>query len=230
MFVWFYDGFRVQKDDILPDWILVQDGLIQEFCVIEVVCEWIFENFRVNDKRMNSEEDIQLFLQTVCPFEQNRCVQCHAKKLDGSQCKLKTCRQYPYCWIHLKSKDKLQVKDSTIPGAGKGLFYVGREPFPNKKKITDYSSRRVDTEQVNPEARYVIQVSKNQFLDGEDPLNFVGRYINDPRNSDNRANTRFGKGQHIVDKENRKTIPMYSTRVIQPNSELFVSYGKSYRL
>ena len=181
---------------------------------------------------MNSETNIKLFLQTVCPldqeFEQTRCERCRARKPDGRQCSLKTCRQYPYCWIHLKSKEKLQVKNSTIPGIGKGLFYVGREPFPSDKRITDYSARQIDKEQRDPDARYVLKISANQFLDSEDPLNFVGRYINDPRNTGNQANTRFGKGVKIYDKEDRKTIPVYSTKVIQPNSELFVDYGDTY--
>jgi hypothetical protein len=183
---------------------------------------------------MNSERNIRSFLQTVCPwnseFEQTNCERCRAKKSDGTQCRLRTCRQYPYCWIHLKSKEKLQVKNSSVPNLGKGLFYVGKEPFSANKKITDYSARQIDKEQREPDARYVLQISKNQFLDSEDPLNFVGRYINDPRNTGKQANARFGKGLQIYDKEDRKTIPIYSTKVIQPNSELFINYGKNYKL
>ena len=63
------------------------------------------------------------------------CTRCVATTKGGNQCKNKTCKQYPYCWVHLKAKDKLQVKKSTIEGAGEGLFYVGKKDFsPNKKR------------------------------------------------------------------------------------------------
>lgn len=183
---------------------------------------------------MNRSRDIHLFLQTVCPisseFQQSRCELCRAKKHDGSRCRMRTCRQYPYCWIHLKSKEKLQVKASTIPNAGKGLFYVGKTPFAANKKIVDYSAKQIDDTQRDLDAKYVLKVGERRYLDSEDPSNFVGRYINDPRGSGNNANTRFGRGSRIYDKEDRKTFPIYSTKTIEPGSELFVNYGSTYDL
>ena len=62
-----------------------------------------------------------------------KCDLCKAKTKDGKPCKNRTCKNFPYCWVHLKSKDKLQVKKSTIKGAGQGLFYVGKKSFPTCK-------------------------------------------------------------------------------------------------
>ena len=89
------------------------------------------------------------------------CEQCTAIKANGTRCKNRTCKQYPYCWIHLKSIDKLQVKQSNIPNAGKGLFYVGKTNFPAKKKIVDYSAKAI-TRIADENSDYDLQVSEGR--------------------------------------------------------------------
>ena len=155
------------------------------------------------------------------------CERCSATKPNGSRCKNRTCKMYPYCWIHLKSINKLQVKDSTIPNAGKGLFYVGKDTFPSKKLITHYSAKQVSS-QPNKNSNYDLQISRNKFLDSSDPSNYVGRYINDKRNTNRQANVRFTSGRRIYDKMNRKVIPVISKSAIHPNTELLINYGRSY--
>lgn len=54
-----------------------------------------------------------------------QCVQCIAtSNSTGQQCKNTTCDRLPLCWVHYKSLLGLVVRDSEIPGAGKGLFTV----------------------------------------------------------------------------------------------------------
>jgi len=154
------------------------------------------------------------------------CERCLATKANGVRCKNRTCKQYPYCWIHLKSKDKLQVKSSTIQGAGKGLFYVGKQNFPKGKKIVDYSAKTI-TRSAHPTSAYDLQVSEGRYLNADDPSNYVGRYINDGRNP-RINNVRFTKGTRIYEKNNRFVVPIYSTKVIKPNTELFMPYGRLY--
>lgn len=161
----------------------------------------------------------------------DRCVQCSATSKSGARCKLNTCMQFPYCWVHLKSIDKLQVKDSTVPNSGKGLFYVGKKDFPAKKRITLYSSQKLGREKV--EGDYVLEVSSKQFIDAKDKLNYVGRYINSIHSTGKRPNVRFGTGSVVTKKTvaggARYTYPIISSKRIKPNTELFLSYGKSYR-
>ena len=152
------------------------------------------------------------------------CPQCKAMTKFGVRCKNTTCRQYPYCWTHLKSIDKLQVKNSTVPNAGKGLFYVGKKKFPKGKKIVDYSAKTI-TNRENPNSDYVLKVGDGRYLDSKDTSNYVGRYINDGRGNNN---VRFTKGSKIFTKNNRKVIPIYSTKVIKPNTELKLNYGRTY--
>jgi hypothetical protein len=50
------------------------------------------------------------------------CNTCTSDTKAGNQCSRRTCNGGPTCWQHGKSRYFLRVKDSTIPGAGKGLF------------------------------------------------------------------------------------------------------------
>ena len=154
------------------------------------------------------------------------CTRCVAKTKGGTQCKNKTCKQFPYCWVHLKANDKLQIKKSTIEGAGEGLFYVGKNDLPPNKKVTLYSSKKAVSTPI--EGDYVLQVGK-KYIDGEDKSNFVGRYINSPAGTKRLPNVRFSKGYKITKVQGRETVPIISTKKIKPNSELLLSYGKSYK-
>ena len=155
------------------------------------------------------------------------CSRCQAATKSGSRCKLKTCRQFPYCWIHLKSKENLQVKDSKIAGAGKGLFYVGTKPLAAKKKVTDYSAKQI-SKTANKDSDYVLEVGKARYLDSEEKQNFVGRYINSNKGTGKPPNVRFSTGTQVYDKANRKTVPIYSTKKLKNGDELLMNYGRSF--
>ena len=154
------------------------------------------------------------------------CTRCVATTKGGNQCKNRTCKQYPYCWVHLKAKDKLQVKKSTVEGAGDGLFYVGKKDLSPNKKVTLYSSKKVVTTPV--EGDYVLRVGK-KYLNAEDKSNFVGRYINSVQGTKKQPNVRFSKGYNITKVRDRETVPIVSTKKIKPGSELLLRYGRSYK-
>lgn len=155
------------------------------------------------------------------------CTQCQAMTKNKVRCKLNTCRQYPYCWIHLKSIDNLQVKKSTIRGAGKGLFYVGKKDFPKNKKITDYSAKTI-SQRPDEKSDYNLKVSTGRYLNSTSSSNYVGRYINDARGTNKNTNVRFTKGTRIYEKNNRYNVPIYTTKKIKPNTELLMNYGRTY--
>jgi len=155
-------------------------------------------------------------------------VRCSALTKDGSRCKLKTARQYPLCWIHLKKEEGTQVKKSDIKNAGLGLFYVAKNDFKKDRKIADYSAKEISSTP-NPNSKYVFEVGKNRYLDGEDKLNYVGRYINSSKNSNKAPNVRFTKGYNTTKKMNRYTVPIFSKRGIKKGEELLLNYGKNFR-
>ena len=153
------------------------------------------------------------------------CERCIAETKNGNRCKKTTCRQYPYCWIHLKSIDGLQVKRSTFPEFGQGLFAT-REHLRNTK-LTHYSAKEVSNFR-DPTSEYVLQIGKKRFINSKDPSNYVGRYINDSRGTNKQPNARFSRGYNITRKHNRHTVPIYSSKKINKGDELFISYGKQF--
>lgn len=51
-----------------------------------------------------------------------QCDRCQFRKPNGEQCKNRVCFGSPVCWIHNRKNYGVQIKNSTIEGAGKGLF------------------------------------------------------------------------------------------------------------
>ena len=60
------------------------------------------------------------------------CPRCNGVTQHGAQCRLKTCKFAPFCHHHTK----VEVKPSTLPNAGRGLF--AKEPLRAKEVVGDY--------------------------------------------------------------------------------------------
>lgn len=96
------------------------------------------------------------------------CGRCKKIKPDGARCRLRTCKTFPYCWIHLKYKEGFRVKDSTIPGAGQGVFYIGRPLTPELKVV-----RRAD-----PNAQEIIDYQR--IDNGNFVMDYCGEIFDNP--------------------------------------------------
>tara|TARA_R110002012_G_scaffold158318_3_gene319718 strand:- start:1809 stop:2315 length:507 start_codon:yes stop_codon:yes gene_type:complete len=162
------------------------------------------------------------------------CGQCEATTKNGTRCKLRTCRTLKYCWIHLKKIDGLQIKKSEIPDAGLGLFSTKNRPYSKTKTnptITYYSAERI-SDKPNEESDYILKVSKNHYLDSQNPRNFVGRYINSFQYHQDRlkrrANVRFTRGTTIYKKDDRYVVPIKQKTKINKGDELYINYGADY--
>lgn len=149
-------------------------------------------------------------------------MRCNALTKNGTQCKNTTTERFPYCWIHLKSKHSVVVKTSTIPRAGKGLFYVGKKDFPKDKNIIKYSGTVSKTP--DPESKYVIEMAKNKYLDAKNKLSAVGRYIN----HSTKPNVIFSGAHTTQPYYGQHSINVRAKKRIKPNTELFANYGKQY--
>lgn len=155
------------------------------------------------------------------------CSKCQAITKKGVRCKNTTCKLYPYCWTHLKSKDGLQVKKSTIANGGDGLFTT-RDIKP-KKVITQYSSKTV-SKQPNPKSQYVLNVGKGKYIDSESKQNFPGRYINSVQGTQKTKNARFNASGRVVPKMGRQTTTVVSTKKIKAGEEILLNYGKGFKI
>ena len=110
--------------------------------------------------------------------------QCTANANSGNRCRLRTlhlsestgnCDSKPICWIHLRKNHQIRIMNSTLPGAGKGLFL--EKHVPANALIGQYTGKR---EAVNaPNTPYTMALDRWHKVNASDPLkSSVMRYIN----------------------------------------------------
>ncbi len=160
-------------------------------------------------------------------------VTCKSKKKNGENCRNKTQMSLPYCWQHLLSEKKLRIKESSIPGAGKGLFAVDKNAdddaiiFHTNDRIVDYVGEKINQETLNNRygqytAPYALETKVSNPKAYIDPacVRGVGAMANQgTRKKDNNAVLKAYKGDGYV-----KAI-----KPIRNNREIFVDYGAEYQ-
>ena len=119
---------------------------------------------------------------------------------------------------------KLEVKESTIPGAGMGLFTS--EFIPKGTRIVEYKGRiRTWKDVKNDDGNfYIFYVTRNHIIDANNYKKSVARYINDAagltRIKGLTNNAEFVRDGKRVFVDAKKNIPA--------GAEIFLSYGKDY--
>jgi hypothetical protein len=129
------------------------------------------------------------------------------------------------CYAHAWQRG-LTVKQSDIRGAKKGLFAV--KPFKTNDKIDEYKGEilRVRQDEIPDDRDYIFSVSNTYHIDGEDPTSSLARYINDPRNTGKRANTKW-----VVDRRNKRVTIRANRNITASRTrpeELLIPYGRQY--
>ncbi|MBL0358198.1 MAG: SET domain-containing protein-lysine N-methyltransferase [Chitinophagaceae bacterium] len=119
----------------------------------------------------------------------------------------------------------LKVKDSNLPGAGKGLFT--KKFIPKGTLITEHLGKistwnEADHDDGNN--AYIYYVSKNHVIDAKDHSGSLAHFTNDARGYKKLIG--FTNNSKYV--ERGKRVFIEATKDIQPNEEIFVSYGKEY--
>lgn len=118
----------------------------------------------------------------------------------------------------------LFVKESTIPGAGKGLFT--KTDIPKGSRIVEYKGRRTVWKEVKDSSDnyYLYTINRNNVIDAQKTLSALARYANDAKGL-----TRV-KGITnncvYVNEGNRAFIE--SVKDIAAGAEIFVDYTKEY--
>lgn len=162
-----------------------------------------------------------------------RCVATSART--GARCRNKTRMRFPKCWQHTRSQDGVAVKDSTIPGAGKGLFAT--KDYRKNETIMQYKGpiKWLDKdEEEKTSNRYLLLANnmkakrngKRAFVDGQDPSNStVVRYANT-------KTTKRDNNTYFAHNNNPRYGPfprVRTTKNVHKGREIFTDYGKSYR-
>ena len=118
----------------------------------------------------------------------------------------------------------LEVKESTIPGSGKGLFTTTF--IPKGTLIVEYKGRVTTWKEVKNDSDngYIYTINNNHVIDAKKTLKALARYANDAKGlvkvkgiSNNCVYTNDGLKAYI---ESVKDIPA--------GAEIFVDYGKEY--
>jgi len=122
-------------------------------------------------------------------------------------------------------ESQLVIKESTLPGSGKGLFTKvhisrGTRIVEYKGKITTW--KEADHQDGNNS--YIFFVSKDHVIDGHPNKEEKARYINDARGLSRVKG--ITNNSHYIEDEMR--IYVEAKKAIAAGSELLVDYGREY--
>lgn len=119
---------------------------------------------------------------------------------------------------------EVEVKSSTIPGAGQGLF--AKTSITKDSRIIEYTGRITTWDEVKADWQnvYLYTVNERHVIDARRHKKMLARFVNDAagltRIKGIRNNARF---------ENEgKRVFIVATRHIKAGEEILVPYGKSY--
>ena len=124
---------------------------------------------------------------------------------------------------------KTEARESTIPGAGLGLFML-EDARPGDRVAIYTGAPLTAAEAATSTSPYLFQVNKNLVLDAQDPTHANGRYVNDGPIAGREANARFGAARFAVTckETGRPYVSIRATKNIAAGAEVLVSYGRGY--
>ena len=158
-------------------------------------------------------------------MSKRECVECAAQTRTGARCKNITCLYGEFCAIHTKQLFDLELKQSNIKNAGKGLFTM--KAIKKGANIAKYTGTMVSDEEfeANP-SPYGLVVKKNRLIDAASTQTGLARYANSCKKGNNCKgnNSRFS----ISHRTNPPTVWLKATKNIKAGDEIFVPYGSKY--
>jgi hypothetical protein len=151
---------------------------------------------------------------------------------NGHQCKRKAYIGFEYCWGHISEAMHVKIQNSTIAGAGRGLFawqnnaIPGQVIFRNNDTIGEYSGEVLSNIQLvqrytlQQTAPYGVYVSPHQFVDAACKRSTMS-LINHGNNA--RANARFS-----ITNTQPKRVLVKAIKNIRQGQEILINYGGQY--
>jgi hypothetical protein len=155
------------------------------------------------------------------------CVRCKFIKRNGQRCKRNTCVRKDYCWQHLRATLGIDVRPSTLPGAGMGLFAY--KTFPNRSKVASYSGVLVPSSEAK-DSQYAVAWRRGKVVDAKSTQHSVGRYANTCRGADKRRKKCKGNNVKMARDFARRHISLKATKKIKRGDEIFNTYGSGFRI
>lgn len=122
-------------------------------------------------------------------------------------------------------EQQLEIKKSTLPASGKGLFT--KLPIKKGTKIVEYKgtvSSWANADHDNGNNAYIYYVTRNHVIDASRAKNAMARYANDAMGL-TRIKGISNNAEYVLEE---KRIFILSTKDIPAGGEIFVAYGKDY--
>jgi uncharacterized protein len=118
----------------------------------------------------------------------------------------------------------LEVKESTIPNSGKGLFT--KTFIPKGTLIVEYKGRRTTWKEVEDDYKngYIYFISNSKVIDAKSYKKALGRYANDAKGL-SRIKSIGNNSVYEVDDDK---VFIKAVKDIPAGSEILVDYGKDY--
>jgi hypothetical protein len=155
------------------------------------------------------------------------CKQCIFIRENGQRCKRRTCVRKDYCWQHLRAKLGVDVRPSTLPNAGMGLFAY--KNFPNKSQVASYSGKIKPASEAK-DSQYAVAWTRGKVVDSNSTQNSVGRYANTCRGKDKKRKKCKGNNVKMNRDFRRKHIKLKATKKIKKGDEIYNTYGSGFRI
>jgi len=172
----------------------------------------------------------------ACDLE---CGQCEHVKDNGQQCKNRVCYGTPICWIHTIRECGVRLKQSTIPGIGKGLFAM--EDFGEGGWMCPYNGEETDKACLNQRcpgdvaapcaSTTLADDGSTQTDDGSNDLivdgaccRGIGTVANGKFGRNGRPRTRALHNAEIDDRHGGGQW-IHATKAASSGEETFVHYG-----
>ncbi len=120
---------------------------------------------------------------------------------------------------------KVEVKESTLPNAGKGLF--AKDFIPKGSLIVEYKGKITNWKEVDDKDGnngYIYYVKKHHVIDASRHRGALARYANDAKGLQREK----GINNNAEYVEDGLQVFIKSKKDIYPGQEILVEYGKEY--
>ena len=158
------------------------------------------------------------------------CQRCSYIKTDGARCSRNTCLYPKFCWQHSQKTYPFKIKNSTLPGAGKGLYstsVIKKHELMHHK--AGYYGGKVVTKQAYKisTSTYGVQLSVNKgIMDGASTQSSLLRRANTKKRGQGGNNAKLIRVNQTANAPER--VGAQATSRIPAGSEVFMAYGAGY--
>lgn len=157
---------------------------------------------------------------------------CRAICVNGRRCSRHVVIGTPYCFQHRKTVEHVEVKESGIEGAGKGLFAIDKTKpanaiiFKKDATIVPYNGQEITTQELDRRygdytAPYGVELTRDNQIDGaEDGATHRG--------IGSLCNHKLARDANAQLVEYRRKVRIRAMKNIRNGQEITLSYGRAY--